>query len=429
MLTRLITVTIFLAFGAGAYAKTPNIVMIMADDIGYECFGCYGSEQYQTPRIDEMAAQGMRFDQCHAQPLCTPSRVKLMTGISNVRNYSAFSVLNRDQTTFGHMLKDAGYKTFVGGKWQLYGAEHYDERFRGKGTMPEDAGFDDICLWQVDKQGERYWSPLLYINGTNRQFSEDDFGPNVVTDHLLRFMEAQREGPFFVYYPMILVHNPFVPTPLSESSASKDRQRNFEDMVRSMDQIIGRIIDKTKELGIAEETLIMFVGDNGTNKAITSVLHGKEIVGGKGLTTDAGTRVPFVAYMPGTVPAGEVCGDLVDFSDFVPTMREFADLPKLDGLDGHSFAPQLCGQTGTPREWMYCFYHPRPERGEAVRFVRDLRWKLYGDGKFVDVANDPLEKEPIKQPSSPEALAAKQKLQQALDSMPAKGQTLLKFAP
>ena len=110
-----------------AESSPPNIILIMADDIGYECFGCYGSEHYRTPHIDRLAENGMRFEQCHSQPLCTPSRVKIMTGISNVRNYAAFSVLRRDAITFGHLLRDAGYETAVGGKWQLYGAEHYCE--------------------------------------------------------------------------------------------------------------------------------------------------------------------------------------------------------------------------------------------------------------------------------------------------------------
>ena len=158
-------------------AERPNIVLIMADDVGYECFGCYGSTQYSTPNLDGMAAHGIRFNHAYSQPLCTPSRVKLMTGLVNARNYSAFSVLNRDQRTFGHMMKAAGYRTMVAGKWQLYGAEHYKERFRGKGSLPENTGFDRHCLWQVDRLGGRYWEPLLRIDGENRQFPEDKFGP------------------------------------------------------------------------------------------------------------------------------------------------------------------------------------------------------------------------------------------------------------
>ena len=178
----------FLVSAAVAAQQRPNIILIMADDVGYECFGCYGSKQYQTPQIDRLARQGMRFNHCYSQPLCTPSRVKLMTGLSNVRNYSAFSILNRDQRTIGQYFKEAGYQTMIAGKWQLLGSEHYSAQFRGKGSRPEKMGFDESCLWQVDKLGSRYWEPLLYINGKNRQFAKDQYGPTLATDAIIRFM-------------------------------------------------------------------------------------------------------------------------------------------------------------------------------------------------------------------------------------------------
>jgi len=407
---------------APAGERPPNIILFIADDIGYECYGCYGSEQYRTPHLDRMAAQGMRFTHCYSQPLCTPSRVKIMTGLSNARNYSGFSILNPGERTFGHYLGEAGYRSWVGGKWQLLGAEHYPDRFREKGSWPRETGFERHCLWQVDKKGKRYWKPLLTIDGEYKQFGEDEYGPDIVTDHLCRFLEENREEPFFAYFPMILVHNPFLPAPGSESRKSRNRQRNFEDMVHHMDRIVGRVVEKTEELGLAEDTLILVTGDNGTNKAITSRLDGREIQGGKGQTTDAGTRVALIAYQPGTVPAGVVNEDLIDFSDFVPTFQELAGAPVPEGLDGVSFAPQLRGEPGTPREWMFCYYNPRPERTEPVRFVRDQRWKLYGDGRFYDVANDPAEKNLLTEKN-----AAWQTLSQALASMPAEGRQLLKF--
>lgn len=409
----------------------PNIILIMADDIGYECFGCYGSEQYRTPSIDRMAERGLRFTNCYSQPLCTPSRIKIMTGVSNARNYSAFSILNSDLRTIGQYFQHAGYATLVAGKWQLLGAEHYPERFRLKGTWPEQAGFDRMCLWQVDKLGSRYWKPLLYIDGENRQFDDEaSYGPHEVNEFVLDFMEEKRHEPFFVYYPMILVHNPFEVTPDSESKKSKNRQRNFEDMVAYMDKMVGRVVGKTEELGIDDDTLIFFTGDNGTNRRITSRLNGAEIVGGKGQTTDGGTLVPLVALWKDTTPEGEVCDDLVDFSDFLPTCLEAADVNVPGGLDGRSFLPQLRGEKGAPREWVYCYYCPRPERTDPKRFVRDKRWKLYGNGRFFDVINDVLEERPLSEEVLTAAgRAAKRKLETALQSMPAEGQNLLEFVP
>ena len=281
--------------GSDRATDRPNIILIMADDIGYECFGCYGSEQYATPRIDALAREGMRLTHFHAQPLCTPTRVKLMTGLSNVRNYAAFSVLRPGQRTIGDYFKEAGYQTMIGGKWQLLGAEHYAERFRGKGVRPEDVGFQRHCLWQVDRLGKRYWNPLLRIDGTTKQFRAEDYGPRIVTEHLLRFIRSHRDEPFFVYYPMILVHNPFVDPRRNTGRMRGNGQKNFELMVAEMDELVGRITDEVDRLGIADRTLIMFLGDNGTNRRIKSKLGRRIVRGGKGLTTDAGTHVPFIA--------------------------------------------------------------------------------------------------------------------------------------
>ena len=433
ILNSIITISLMLFVITSGFADEmrPNIILIMADDIGYECFGCYGSKQYNTPHIDRMAERGVRFTHCYSQPLCTPSRIKIMTGISNVQNYSAFSILNSDQRTLGQYFHDAGYETLIAGKWQLLGAEHYSEQFRYKGSWPEQAGFDHACLWQVDKLGSRYWQPLLYVDGENRQFDKKTrYGPDVVNEYVLDFIDKKHDKPFFAYYPMILVHNPFEVTPDSESKDSKNKQRNFEDMVAYMDKMVGRVVTKTEELGIADNTLIFFTGDNGTNTKIRSRLNGIEIVGGKGKTTDAGTLVPLVALWDGVTPKGHVCHDLVDFSDFLPTCLEVAEQAVPCGLDGQSFLPQLRGEKGRPREWVHCYYCPRPERTEPKQFVRDKRWKLYRDGQFFDAANDVLEQHPLADGVlNSEARTAKRKLEKALASMPAEGEMLLKFVP
>ena len=419
-----------LVLAAPSFAEQtkPNIVLIMADDVGYECFGSYGSRQYETPHLDRMASKGARFEHCYSQPLCTPSRVKIMTGLSNVRNYSAFSVLNRDEKTFGHYLRDAGYRTAVAGKWQLYGAEHYKQQFRGKGALPAEAGFDNWCLWQVDKLGSRFWGPLLNVDGETKQFDDDQYGPEVCTDYLIDFMAEKSDKPFFIYFPMILVHSPFVPTPDSANRKEKDKQQNFEDMVAYMDKLIGRLVKQTEELDIADNTLFLFVGDNGTGRSLRSKLNGTTIPGGKGSMTDAGTRAAMIAYGPGQVKAGQVSDALVDFSDFVPTLLEVAGADSTTKFDGVSFLPQLQGKPGTPRETIFMYYNSRPEKTEPRIFVRDQRWKLYDDGSFYDVSADPLEKKSVDTPAGSAAAKAREKLQAVLDSMPANGQSLLKYS-
>ena len=142
----------------------PNIVLIMVDDLGAEAIGCYGGSDYSTPHIDALARSGMRFEHAHSTPLCTPTRVRIMTGRGSLRSYQRFSILHPEERTFAHHLGEAGYATAVAGKWQLFGARHYGA-WAGRGTLPDDAGFDAWSLWQVDELGSRYWDPLYERDG------------------------------------------------------------------------------------------------------------------------------------------------------------------------------------------------------------------------------------------------------------------------
>ena len=247
-------------------------------------------------------------------------------------------------------------------------------------------------------------------------------------------MEEYKDEPFFLYYPMTLPHwgfdaskenhHQFIPTPDSADRNSENQHENFADMVAYMDTIIGRIVGKTVELGIAERTLILVTGDNGTYRKITSKMGEKAVVGGKGSPTDAGTHVALIGYQPGTVPAGTVSKTLVEFADFTPTLAEAAGAKCLSPTDGRSFLPQLKGETGDPRETIFIYYCSKPEKSKPRRFVRNQRWKLYGDNRLYDVENDVLEKDPV---TSPETEAIRTKLQAAMDRMPSEGQSLLKF--
>jgi arylsulfatase A len=399
----------------------PNIVLIMADDLGYECLGCYGGKSYKTPVLDKLAATGMRFEHCYSQPLCTPSRVKIMTGQYNFRNYVNFGVLDPKQKTFAHLLQDCGYATCVVGKWQLYGSVNQSAEVRGTGSLPGQAGFDEHCLWQITDRGSRYKDPVMVQNGKTLDGLEGKYGPDVSCDYALSFIERHKTGPFLLYFPMALVHSPFVPTPHSEDWEKPEHKNNtkyFADMVAYMDKIVDRIVGKLDELGLREKTLILFVGDNGTARNIRSKIDDRVVRGGKSLTTDGGTHVPMIANQPGVVPAGKVCGDLVDFSDFVPTLVEAAgaEIPRDMPIDGKSFMPQLRGKKGNPREWIFCHYDPRwIGINKAVRFVRDKRWKLYDDSELYDVPADTLEQNP--NPPGPEAAVARKRLQAVLDSI------------
>ncbi len=402
-------------------AKPPNLILIMADDLGYECIGANGGTSYKTPVLDRLAATGIRFEHCYAQPLCTPSRAKIMTGICNVRNYVKFGLLDPQQTTFAHLLKKAGYATCVVGKWQLGGG------FEGPGHF----GFDEYCLWQLTRgrahQGHdtRYSSPKLEINGKAVDHDGGEYGPDVVSDYACDFMQRNRNKPFLVYYPMILTHCPFDPTPDSKdwnpkspgSKTYKGDAKYFGDMVTYMDKIVGKLVGKLDELGLRKNTLVLFTGDNGTDKPVVSMMNGRKVAGGKGQMTDAGTRVPLIANWPGVIPEGRVSRELVDFSDFLPTLCASAGIPVPEDLkiDGRSFLPLLRGENGNPREWIYCWYNSGGGP-TGKEFARTQRYKLYRTGQFFDIKNDVLEKKPLAADGLDDsAKAAKKLLQSALD--------------
>ncbi len=410
---------------ATAIDEPLNVIVIMADDLGYETIGANGGESYRTPEIDRMAAGGMRFQHCYSQPLCTPSRVKIMTGISNVRNYVRFGLLDTSQTTFGHLFRNAGYSTGIIGKWQL----------GDDPQSPRDAGFDRHCLWQVgggrmDSTGRdnRYAQPFLQVDGNRKTFADTDYGPRIVSDYGLDFIEESHAAgkPFLLYYPMILTHCPFSPTPESPEwmvddstiLTYKGQAHYFGDMVAEMDRIVGKINGKLEEMGIAENTLIVFTGDNGTDRPIVSTMYGREVAGAKGEATDGGTRVPLIVSWPGVVEPNSTTTDLVDFSDMLPTICEAAGIEVPDSLDidGRSFLPRLLGETADPREWVYNWYSRNGEASEARVFARTQRYKLYQSGEFYEVPVDYEENSPLQYETlDEEAKATYEMLREALD--------------
>ena len=231
--------------------RKQNIILILADDLGYECLGSYGGKSYKTPRLDEMAERGVRFTHAYSLPLCTPTRMALMTGQYNFRNWEAFGVMAPNEKTFGHYMQDAGYKTCITGKWQLwsYNPSDFEPEWRGKGKLPEEAGFDEHFLWHVghtEDKGSRYADPVIMDNGEPFEDAEGAYGPDLFTGYLLDFASRHKDEPFFIYYPMALTHGPFTPTPDSEGwevDRHKNDPSNFGDMVEYTDKLIGYILE------------------------------------------------------------------------------------------------------------------------------------------------------------------------------------------
>ncbi|MFT4518027.1 MAG: arylsulfatase A [Halioglobus sp.] len=431
-LTLTIFVTTFfwlLANHVFASGRPPNIILILSDDVGAETVGVYGGESYQTPRLDQLAQEGIRFQYAHAQPLCTPSRVKIMTGQYNFRNYTHFGFLDSGQTTFAHILQDAGYKTAVAGKWQLY-----NNRFEDiQGTLPEGAGFDEYLVWQlrVEQKGSRFWGPRLSHNGDLQQHEQNIFGPDVFNDYVLDYIEQHKAEPFFIYYPMVLAHDPWVTTPDMLDEAASDQEK-FAAMMAYMDKLVGKVRDKVEQVGIAERTVIFFIGDNGTGRDIVSRQNGVEVAGAKGDTIDAGSRVPFLVWGPGLVKQGMVSQSLVNLNDVLPTLVELAgaSLPTSDHGDGESLLAVLTGETELQRDSLFIHYEPRWPSGAPARYALDRRWKLYEGEDFFDTQADPLEQSPLDIGQlSPQAETAHGVLLSRIEKMPGELQSTRRWIP
>ena len=441
LLSRMAVLAFCLIFiPAVSAAKKPNILLIMADDLGFDSVESYGANDYSTPNMTKLAEQGIQFNQAYATPLCTNTRVQIMTGKYQHRNWQGFGLLHPNEKTFGHYMKEAGYKTAMVGKWQLHS---YDPTYwpgaelrRAKGMKVEDAGFDEYSLWHVghtEEKGSRYPDPVIYQNGEFLTNTKDKYGPDIWVDYIVDFMEREHdsEDPFFIYYAMALPHNPFVPTPKSEEWADRDARfveklHFYKDMVEYTDYLLGRMVDKLNRLGIREETIIIFYSDNGTRWNIISNVNGRPYQGGKGTPGDQGTRVPMFVSWKGKSPEGIKNDDLIDSTDFLSTMLDAAgvnDIAEREELDGVSFLPIIRGEKeGKRRDWVFVHHETRPgwdkDRFPLIRFARDKKYKLYEDGRLVQPAKDIYEEKPtMPEKDSFTERKVRRKLQNVLDSM------------
>lgn len=419
---------------ATGYSKPANVVLIMADDMGYECVGAYGGSSYETPHLDRLAEEGMRFDHCYSTPICTASRVQIMTGKYNIFNYTRFAHINREEKTFAHLLKERGYATCIAGKWQL-----------GRDAdAPQHFGFDTALLWQhtrgnfsnATQTDTRYENPRIERNGVPENYSDGEFGPDLMVKFIGEFIETHKDQPFLVYYPMLLPHSPFVPNPDSEDwnpdspGAKKGTftPEHFDDMIHYVDKMVGAITDQLEASGVLEDTYIIFTSDNGTLSTVTSKVNDQLVKGGKGRMTDAGTRVPMLVRGP-KIDAGLRSSDLVDFTDVLPTLCAIADrdVPKKMESNGHVFLPQLRQKGERARDYVYCWYKipdfmiKHFPGIENQSFARTQRYKLYRSGEFYDLQNDVREKRPLALRSERKpAIRAKEMLQTVINKYEAR---------
>ena len=386
--------------------RKPNIIFILADDLGINGLGCYGADRYKTPNIDKLAREGTRYTHAYTAPLCGPSRALIMTGRYAFRtgatNQDATGLMKPAvETMMPSYLKPAGYVTASIGKWgqlPLGPAEFgFDEylKFKGSGVY-----------WNTQENGK-----TIRVNGKPRTIRDKEYLPDVMHDFTVDFMTRHRENPFYIYYSLSHVHAEILPTPDSKPD-SKDL---YADNIAYMDKLVGKLIAELERLKLRDSTLIVFVGDNGTGGAYAaqSTIGGRRIAGEKGSMLEGGANVPMIVNWPRRTPAGKISAEMVDSTDFLPTFAEIAGakLPADKVLDGHSDAPQIYGKKGQPRKWIFI---------ELARdwYVREQNWKLNQAGELFDMIPSPFA-EPLvpADTKNPAAIAARLRLQSALDKL------------
>ncbi len=389
----------------------PNIIYILADDLGIGDVSCYGSDNNKTPIIDKLAKDGMRFTHGYTAPLCGPSRAMILTGryafrTGAVNQDMVGNIKPEDEVLIPSVLKTAGYVTSLTGKWSQFS------------KTPSDFGFDDYitfqgsgCYWATEKKkSENYIE-----NGVNKKLDASTYMPDLMHQHLVDFITTNKEKPFFLYYSMVNVHALIQRTP-----DSKPGSDFYEDNTAYMDKLVGKLLQTLEDFKLRENTLIIFMGDNGTANqyAYRSTIGGKVLSGKKGTMLECGSLVPTIANWPGVIEAGKVNELLIDSSDLLPTFAELAGakLPIKNVLDGRSFLPQLMGKKGNPREWIFI------ELGNKW-YVREAIWKLNREGELFDMSNAPFEEKLVTDISSnKEASQAYARLQKVLQELsPEKG--------
>lgn len=480
---------VILLFSYKGYGQTekPNIVFIFLDDLGYYGLRMYGGSGPETPEIDRLRDSGIKFNLCHVRAMCVPSRQTLLSG----RHLYELPGGGISSPALSGLLKQEGYATGFCGKWML-------------DNMPWEYDFDEGVI-QVNWY--RYWGPHLMVwnsGGYLREYNLDTplprgmkdfniptqrmdtnaikahwfdgaYGPDMLNKYALDYIERHQHEPFFLYYPLKLPHSPDMPTPETEKTedvlkaiqASNELAWNgnvysvpssrkwLPDILKYIDKLVGNVVRKLETTGIRENSLVVFLSDNGAGKDFTPVQEGIErIPGWKGGILEGATRVPCIISWPKVVKAGYRYDGLLDITDFLPTLYEAAaGRPLENSRAGISHMPVLRGDFSPIREYIYFHggrhpnptkwqlfvgrsFHHRPyvpegmeitprvdyEENYNIRYVRGVRYKLYNDGRLYDLEKDMHERHPIVPGvnATPESRQAREKLQAVLDSHPEK---------
>jgi len=405
--------------------KSPNIVLILADDLGYGDLGCYGQQVIKTPRLDQMAAEGLRFTQYYAgSTVCAPARCVLMTGLHTghctVRGNSGPGGrvgLRNEDVTVAEMLHDAGYATALCGKWGLGEVDTEG--------LPNDQGFDYFYGYLNQAHAHNYYPEFLWRNTSRVPLrnvvthpkphslggiatTKVDYSADLVANEALRFVEDHRDGPFFLYWALTIPHaNNEAARATGDGQEVPDygiyADRPWPDpdkgqaaMITRMDGDVGRMLDLIARLGLDDRTLVLFTSDNGPHREGGQDLKRFHPAGPlRGIKRDlyeGGIRVPLIARWPGIVTAGAETDHIGYFGDFFATAAEIVDRPATSAKDSISFLPTLRGQADRQRKHDDLYWEFYEQGGKQA--IRADQWKavripmISGHTELYDLSND-----------------------------------------
>lgn len=384
----------------------PNIIFILADDLGIGDVSAYGSDQNKTPFIDKLASEGIRFTHAYTASLCGPSRARILTGRYAFRT----GAVNQDRVgqikptaemITPAILKKAGYASALIGKWSQFGetpaAFGFDEylTFKGSGVY-----------WSTEKKG----AETYFVNGKELPLPADVYMPDLMHQQVTKYISAHQKTPFFLHYSMVHVHANIQRTPFSKAGSDL-----YADNTAYMDKLVGDLVHVLDSLHMRENTVIIFMGDNGTASkyAERSSIGGKQLSGKKGTMLECGSLVPASISWPGKIKPGRISNQLIDACDFLPTLAELtgAPMPTDRVIDGKSFLPLLFNESASHRDWIFM------ELGNQW-YVRDPNWKLTREEKLFDMRNAPFEEILVQNhASSPATNAAFVKLKAVLTQL------------
>jgi arylsulfatase len=347
---------------AAAPAKKPNFVIVFTDDLGYGDLSCYGSKTIHTPRLDQMAREGLKLTSFYVQPVCGPSRAAMMTGCYPTRVIRRWT-LAPGEITIAEVLKSAGYATCCIGKWDLSGRQFVE------GRLPTDQGFD----YYFGTLGATDSGHVVFYRNKEKAGETDDMGSLTkrYTDEAIDFIRQHKDGPFFLYLPHSMPH---VKIGASEQFRGKSKGGLYGDVIEEIDWNTGRILDALKEMGLAENTIVLFTSDNGP-WLVKGDMAGSAgpLHGGKATAWEGGFRVPGI-FWGGRIPGGRESSELVASIDLMPTFAKMAGaaVPTDRVIDGCDQGQLLTGASDKSARDTFLYY-----TGDQLRAVRKGRWKLF----------------------------------------------------